>query len=142
METNQPDFQGLLQQHVTNLHSENDKTDNNKEVKEPVEVDVEILEENEDIIGNENELNEPGELDDVNELERPVTGASLNPECLMLCGRILRLMGDEITCKACGKHLQSIGDEIFSSYLMKNSISALLYDLSNRERERYPEHNM
>lgn len=66
-------------------------------------------------------------------VELPMQNNSLDTDCLMLCGRILRIMGDEITCRACGKTLRNIGDEIFCSYATKNIMTSLLLHLSKNE---------
>lgn len=43
-----------------------------------------------------------------------VHNATINTDCLMLCERILRMIGDKVICRACGESLRNIGDEIFA----------------------------
>ncbi|KAL3866462.1 hypothetical protein ACJMK2_043757 [Sinanodonta woodiana] len=46
-----------------------------------------------------------------------------NRETLLLCGKILRTMGDEQTSKTFGKHLRNMGDAINSRYTMSQILA-------------------
>ncbi|KAH3837653.1 hypothetical protein DPMN_111053 [Dreissena polymorpha] len=47
-----------------------------------------------------------------------------------ICGRILRLIGDDQMCKACGQHLRRIGDEIYYRQCAKELAQCLLHELA------------
>lgn len=109
-------FKQILHQHVHGLKSDppgpesaDDLEDNNEELNKDFSEDISL------------------------DTSVSVHNETTNTDCLMLCGRILRIMGDEVTCRACGKSLRNIGDEIFCSYATKNILISLLYDLSRNE---------
>jgi hypothetical protein len=118
-EERQNEFKEILKEHVSGLKS--DISDTSMETDE-----------------KENEGKQACESAELHEISDETIAANLNEhvqnetgsDCLMLCGRILRLIGDEATCRACGKSLRNIGDEIFCNYATRNMVHSLLNDLS------------
>lgn len=133
MDSEHAEFQDLVHQHVINLNADNDEiVDDSCDESETEDVEIidDLDSETEPLFGEDDDEN-----NDIDIAEAPVVD---NAECLLLCGRILRIMGDEVTCKACGKHLRSIGDEIFMTYAFKKSINDLLQDLTKQEMDQSP----
>lgn len=57
--------------------------------------------------------------------------------CTSVCGKILRLMGDEQTSRTYGRHLRNMGDEIFCRYAIRRSLEHLVQAVANeRDNER------
>lgn len=57
--------------------------------------------------------------------------------CTSICGRILRIMGDEQTSRTYGRHLRNMGDEIFCRYAIRRSLEHLVQAVANeRDSER------
>ena len=52
-------------------------------------------------------------------------------QCTSICGKILRIMGDEQTSRTYGRHLRSMGDEIFCRYAIRRSLDHLVQAVSN-----------
>ena len=52
-------------------------------------------------------------------------------QCTSICGKILRIMGDEQTSRACGRHLRCMGDEIFCRYAIRRSLEHLVNAVTN-----------
>lgn len=112
-----PDFKHILQEHVHDLV--HDQTESREHSNKCVETDI---------VEDESESDNSGLP-----VEPRVENDTVNIDCLLLCGRILRIMGDEVMCRACGKSLRNIGDEIFSSYATRNILNSLLKDLARNE---------
>lgn len=82
-----------------------------------------------------------------NTSENSALGSEPNKQCTSICGRILRIMGDEQTSRTYGRHLRSMGDEIFCRYSIRRSLEHLVQAVANerdnenatlRQRPRRP----
>lgn len=47
-----------------------------------------------------------------------------------ICGRILRLIGDELVCKVYGHHLRRIADQIYYRHCAREIAQCLLHELA------------
>ena len=105
----QVEWQDLLQEQVSNVHS--------MESSPQPSIQGESLENS-----SENNTNSPDFVTRVP-----------NRDCVSLCGRILRIMGDEQTCRTCGKHLKTMGDEIYLNYATRSLVTQLLNLITHDE---------
>ena len=134
------DFPHLLETEVANVRSLQNpidrltNEDNRQEVETENSADSDSSEQN--ITDSEKE-----DSTDNNLVVRP------DNHCTKICGKILRIMGDEQTSKVYGRHLRSMGDEIFCRYAIRRSLEHLVQAVSNegvsgrevpRQRPRRP----
>ena len=122
------EFKDILKEHVNDLKSDMIEADSSLGIDIPVSNLRETDAEN-------TECDKTCDETLTENLNDQVVTNDADSECLMLCGRILRLIGDEATCRACGKCLRNIGDEIFCNYATRNVLHSLLTDLSERRAQ-------
>jgi len=131
------DFSDLVQDTLQEFHSDEGECSEKEEkhtsdgsVTDPEDIgsDMECIEDEAVGLGD-NEL----DVEPVENVQEAGCGNNINLEnrnSFVLCGRILRLMGDEHTCRAFGRHLRDIGDAI----TLERTIRVILAELTEQEQ--------